>query len=240
MLLWPLVQRRLSPMKEIGTLDVTQLINRANAVLLDVREPKEFEGGRLPNAVHIPLSQLARRSAELAKHDGAARRRVLRPRQLAAARRARHSRKRASTNIYQLQGGSARGRTPGCRWRSDHDPKPITMYHDCDVCPYCIQAERFLHAKGVDRHRRRSASTSTPRGATEMMERTGRRTVPQIYIGDRTSAATTTWWRSTAPASSRRCSPANGVTRRWQSARVPSSRRSLSRRVKSPVLPSVA
>lgn len=68
MLLWPLIQLRISPMKEVGTLNVTQLINRSNAVLLDVREPKDFEGGHLPNALHIPLSQLATRGAELAKY----------------------------------------------------------------------------------------------------------------------------------------------------------------------------
>ena len=67
MLLWPLVQGRFSKMKEAGTVEVTQLINRRNAILLDVRETKEFEGGRLPNAVHIPLSQLGSRGAELAK-----------------------------------------------------------------------------------------------------------------------------------------------------------------------------
>jgi rhodanese-related sulfurtransferase len=67
MLLWPLLQRRLSPVNEIGTLNVTQLINRENAVLLDVRETGEFDGGKLPNAIHIPLSQLADRGAEIAK-----------------------------------------------------------------------------------------------------------------------------------------------------------------------------
>src|SRR5512141_1037704 len=67
MLLWPMLQRRLSPAREIGTFDATRLINSANALLLDVREPKEFSGSRLPNAIHIPLSQLAERGAELAK-----------------------------------------------------------------------------------------------------------------------------------------------------------------------------
>ena len=67
MLLWPLVQRRLSPVKEIGTVNVTQLINHQNALLLDVRESTEFTGGKLPNAVHIPLSQLKDRVGELAK-----------------------------------------------------------------------------------------------------------------------------------------------------------------------------
>lgn len=67
MLLWPLVQRRMSPVKEVGTLNVTHLINHQNAVLLDVRETNEFAGGKLPNAVHIPLSQLKDRAGELAK-----------------------------------------------------------------------------------------------------------------------------------------------------------------------------
>ena len=70
MLLWPMVQRRLSAMKDIGTLEATQLINAGNAVLLDVREPKEYDGGRLPKAIHIPLSQLGSRGQELAKLTG--------------------------------------------------------------------------------------------------------------------------------------------------------------------------
>src|SRR6476619_7988427 len=67
MLLWPLLQRRLSPTREIGTFDATRLINAQNAILLDIREPKEFTGSRLPNALHIPLSQLQERGVELAK-----------------------------------------------------------------------------------------------------------------------------------------------------------------------------
>jgi rhodanese-related sulfurtransferase len=68
MLIWPLIQRRLSPGQDVGTLEATRLINSSNALLLDVRETKEYEGGRLPNAVHIPLSQLANRSGELSRY----------------------------------------------------------------------------------------------------------------------------------------------------------------------------
>ena len=67
MLLWPLVSGRFSKVKDVGTLRVTQLINRENAVLLDVREDQEFAGGHLPNALHIPLSALGSRGTELAK-----------------------------------------------------------------------------------------------------------------------------------------------------------------------------
>jgi rhodanese-related sulfurtransferase len=67
MLLWPFLQRRLSPAREVGTLDATRLINSENAILLDIREAKEFTGTRLPNALHIPLSELKERGVELAK-----------------------------------------------------------------------------------------------------------------------------------------------------------------------------
>jgi rhodanese-related sulfurtransferase len=67
MLLWPIIQRRVSGGKDAGNLVVTQLINRQNAVVLDVRETAEYEGGHLPNAIHIPLSQLGSRGQELAK-----------------------------------------------------------------------------------------------------------------------------------------------------------------------------
>lgn len=70
MLVWPLVQRRFSPMKELGTLGATHLVNTQDAVLVDVRETKEYDGGRVPNAVHIPLSQLPARAGELAKFQG--------------------------------------------------------------------------------------------------------------------------------------------------------------------------
>jgi rhodanese-related sulfurtransferase len=67
MLVWPLIKGRVSAVREIGAMEATALINRRNAVLLDVREPKEYEGGRIPNAVHLPHSQLASRGQELKK-----------------------------------------------------------------------------------------------------------------------------------------------------------------------------
>lgn len=51
------------------------------------------------------------------------------------------------------------------------------------VCPFCLMAERLLTAKGVvgiDKIR----IDLDPVKRDEMMEKTGRRTVPQIYIGE--------------------------------------------------------
>lgn len=67
MLLWPFLQTAGGASQEVGTLAATRLINQ-NALLLDLRESKEYEGGKLPNAMHIPLSQLKERRAELSKY----------------------------------------------------------------------------------------------------------------------------------------------------------------------------
>jgi glutaredoxin 3 len=50
------------------------------------------------------------------------------------------------------------------------------------VCPFCIQAERFLRSKGVAQIEFVRVDLD-PALRRTMMERTGRRTVPQIYIG---------------------------------------------------------
>lgn len=50
------------------------------------------------------------------------------------------------------------------------------------VCPYCQMAERLLSAKGVEIEKVRIDLEPVRRA--EMMEKTGRRTVPQIYIGE--------------------------------------------------------
>ena len=56
----------------------------------------------------------------------------------------------------------------------------ITMYSTA-VCPYCVQAERYLKAKGVTDIDYLRVDLD-PELRRKMMERTGRRTVPQIYI----------------------------------------------------------
>lgn len=57
----------------------------------------------------------------------------------------------------------------------------ILMYCTA-VCPYCVRAEQLLRAKGVQEIEKVRIDIDPDRRA-EMMTRTGRRTVPQIYIG---------------------------------------------------------
>ena len=58
----------------------------------------------------------------------------------------------------------------------------VKMYTTA-VCPYCIRAKQLLNAKGVTQIEEVRIDTD-PQARAHMMEITGRRTVPQIFIGD--------------------------------------------------------
>ncbi len=58
----------------------------------------------------------------------------------------------------------------------------VIMY-STGVCPFCIMAERLLKARGVAVIEKIRVDLE-PAQRAEMMQKTGRRTVPQIYIGD--------------------------------------------------------
>jgi glutaredoxin 3 len=58
----------------------------------------------------------------------------------------------------------------------------VRMY-STGICPYCVMAERLLKAKGVADIEKIRVDLN-PELRAEMMQKTGRRTVPQIYIGD--------------------------------------------------------
>ncbi|HZG19069.1 MAG TPA: glutaredoxin 3 [Herbaspirillum sp.] len=58
----------------------------------------------------------------------------------------------------------------------------VTMYCTA-VCPYCMMAERLLASKGITQIDKIRVDLE-PQQRELMMQKTGRRTVPQIYIGD--------------------------------------------------------
>ena len=57
------------------------------------------------------------------------------------------------------------------------------MMYSTAVCPYCINAERLLASKGVKEIDKIRVDLN-PEQRLEMMEKTGRRTVPQIFINN--------------------------------------------------------
>ncbi len=58
----------------------------------------------------------------------------------------------------------------------------VKMYTTA-VCPYCVRAKQILKAKGVEQIEEIRVDTA-PDQRQHMMAITGRRTVPQIFIGD--------------------------------------------------------
>ncbi len=58
----------------------------------------------------------------------------------------------------------------------------VIMY-STQVCPYCQMAERLLKSRGVE-HIEKILIDRDPSRRAEMMTRTGRRTVPQVFIGE--------------------------------------------------------
>ena len=68
MLLWSLFGNRVRGIQEVGTVAALQLINHKNALVLDVREEKEFNTGHILNAKLIPLGKLSEQTTELERY----------------------------------------------------------------------------------------------------------------------------------------------------------------------------
>lgn len=62
------IRTRLSGMKQVGVVQATQLSNRSNALFLDIRDTADYQSGHIPDSVHVPLKELDKRAAELAKY----------------------------------------------------------------------------------------------------------------------------------------------------------------------------
>jgi len=68
MLLWSFFGNRIRGIKEVDTAAALQLINHKNALILDVRDDKEYKAGHVLNAKLIPLGKLHERVGELEKY----------------------------------------------------------------------------------------------------------------------------------------------------------------------------
>ena len=69
MLIWPLIRGGMGG-PAIDNLQATLLMNQQDAMVVDVREPAEFETGRIIGARNVPLPQIDARAADLRKNKG--------------------------------------------------------------------------------------------------------------------------------------------------------------------------
>lgn len=68
LMFWQTFRSKLSGFKELNPNEAIQLINRENALVLDVREEGEFRDGHIVDARHIPLGSLEKRLEELSAY----------------------------------------------------------------------------------------------------------------------------------------------------------------------------
>lgn len=68
MLIWPLIARMFTGIQEVDTVEAVQLINRRDALVLDVREQSEYATGHISHSRHIPLGALSGRLREVEKY----------------------------------------------------------------------------------------------------------------------------------------------------------------------------
>ena len=61
---------------------------------------------------------------------------------------------------------------------------PKVIMYTTGSCPYCKMSENLLRSKGIQKIKKIRVDLE-PDQRAKMMEKTGRRTVPQIYIGER-------------------------------------------------------
>ena len=67
MLVWPFLRRGAGG-PWVNTLEATQLINRSDALVIDLRSAEDYAKGHILGAKNIPLADLERRKSELDKH----------------------------------------------------------------------------------------------------------------------------------------------------------------------------
>ncbi len=104
MLLWPMLKRGAGGVSSVSPSEAVVLINRSNAVVLDVRDDAEFAGGHITDARHIPLAQLPDRLKELQKFKDKS---ILVNCQagMRSAKACDILRKNGFTQVHNLQGG---------------------------------------------------------------------------------------------------------------------------------------
>ena len=177
MLFWSFFGNRLRGIKEVDHIAAMQLINHKNALMLDVREQSEYAAGHVVNSKLIPLGKLRERIGELEKY-----------------RERPHCGDLPQRATFRLRVRFARqaGFCPGLQpeWRyhrlaesqsaAGEMMNKVVMYCT-EVCPYCVRAEQLLKRKGITDIEKIRIDLQ-PEMRDIMIQKTGRRTVPQIYI----------------------------------------------------------
>ncbi len=184
MAIWPLLRARAGG-PSLGTLAATQLMNSRDVQIVDVRSAAEFGSGTLRHARNIPLPDVAEQAPNLPKDKPAI---VVCETGRRASRRPSSCARRGSRRSSYWRADFRPGVLPGCRSTSSRYERGNTMsarvrMYSTAYCGYCRRAEALLLARGV-KDIEKLAVDQDPQLLAEMVQKTGRRTVPQIFINE--------------------------------------------------------
>lgn len=186
--------------------ETIQLINHKNALIVDVRTDKEYQQGHVMNALHIPLGKLDDRMQELLAYKNTPVVMVCR-----SGARSGHAavklKKQGFSDVHNMGGGMLAweraklpvttevGKPPKPPKTDALDSAPVAAIESSDdggthkvlvystrQCPFCTRAIDLLEAKQVGFTEIRIDQDTDKR--SEMEARSGRTSVPQIFIGD--------------------------------------------------------
>jgi rhodanese-related sulfurtransferase len=106
MLIWPIISKTIGGATGVGTLDATRLMNSGEALVLDIRDSGEYNGGRIPKSKNIPMTDLEKRVADLTRFKDKPVIVVCRSNGRAGAA-VRSLKSHGFSNVRQLEGGFA-------------------------------------------------------------------------------------------------------------------------------------
>ena len=165
----------------ISSQDLIRLMNQG-ALVLDIRKPEEFAAGHVNGAKQLASDQILTAGRQLQALQGQAGHRLLRFR-IAGLRRGTpaqrpglHQGIHAARRLRRLACGESPGRQGGVM------SQPQVLMYTTGWCPYCERARKLLAAKQVSFEE--VDVEAAPEKRAEMQTRSGRSTVPQIFIGD--------------------------------------------------------
>ncbi len=183
--------------------EMIQLINHKNALVIDVRTDKEYQQGHVMNALHIPLGVLGDRVQELQAYKNTPVVVVCRS-GARSGQAAMKLKKQGFTDAHNMAGGMLSweraklpmttevGKPPKANVpevapvaaiaSSNDDEDHKVLVYSTRQCPFCTRAIDLLEAKQVGFTEIRIDKDTNKR--SEMEARSGRTSVPQIFIGE--------------------------------------------------------
>ncbi len=182
------IRERMQAFAALTAMQAVRLMNQG-ALVIDLRGKELYDAGHIGDARNVPAAELEAQAESLKKWRD---KNVITycDSGTSGASGARTLTKLGFTKVFNLQGGLNAwvkdnlplAKTPGRQGKLEVSQPAVTVYMS-DWCPYCQRAKELLTQKHVAFSE--INVDEEPKFREEMIARSSRRTVPQIFIGDK-------------------------------------------------------